>query len=132
LFYQCADNRLDAIDPASGRTRWSAELATGAQSLPHIEGGLALVAVGPNTSGTDGVIAFRAADGRHRWQAPLDPPIPGVDAHLSMAAGLVYLAGDDGALHAIDATSGKPQWTVNLATAAREPSRTPTRRAGSS
>ncbi|WP_436907102.1 PQQ-binding-like beta-propeller repeat protein [Halosimplex marinum] len=55
------------------------------------------------------VAALSASDGSVAWTAPFDSPVTGVAG----ADGTVYAATEEGALSAVDAGSGEPQWTAS-------------------
>jgi eukaryotic-like serine/threonine-protein kinase len=98
-----------ALDSATGEERWS----------QHVDG-LRAFGSGPLVSGTTVYVAsstlgaYDAATGVPRWTAPtggtslfsFTPPV--------LELGTVYVAGGDGRLHAVDATSGRTIWTAGV------------------
>jgi len=107
LFVAARDGKVDALDPASGRTKWSTDTKLELSAGPGA--GAGLVAVGTN----DGdVVALDPANGRKLWSAKVSSEV--------LAAPLV--AGDrvivrtvDGKLRALAAADGKELWVAEEA-----------------
>jgi outer membrane protein assembly factor BamB len=114
---------LDALDAATGRQRWTMPLSLSLGETPPREssiggtpsGGFPVtVAGGIVYVDVRGVTAFDAVDGHVRWNtstggtqdagyASYSPPIVG--------NGFLYVGGDDGAVRALDATTGVSRWS---------------------
>jgi outer membrane protein assembly factor BamB len=92
-----------ALDPASGKTRWSEDTKSELAAGPGA--GAGLVAVGTN----DGkVIGLEAKTGKRLWQVAVSSEV--LAAPL-VTGDRVYVRTVDGRMHALDAQSGKSQWT---------------------
>jgi len=107
LFVAARGGKVDALEPASGRTKWSTDTKLELSAGPGA--GPALVAVGTN----DGdVVALDAASGKQLWRKKVSSEV--------LAAPLV--AGDrvivrtvDGRLRALAAADGKEIWVTEEA-----------------
>ena len=117
------DGVLHAFDSATGATRWTADLGTTNGLAP---GGYPLaVADGIVYVNAKGISAFDATTGRARWNATTsvmrEAGIPreevATDAGLTsysmpvVTGGRVYVGGNDGAVHALDAFTGASIWS---------------------
>jgi eukaryotic-like serine/threonine-protein kinase len=109
------DGVLYAFDSATGATRWTTDLGTSKGFLAT--GGYPLVvADGSVYVNVHGISAFDATTGRTRWTAPTGGA-PLSDSGLTsysmpvVANGVVYIGGDDAAVHAFDMTTGQPRWS---------------------
>lgn len=132
-FAAATETRLFALDAASGRVAWSEVLASDGRLLsqPQVRNGRVVVWV--EASGEDrgrfevgGGKAFDVASGRRLWEFVPDKRFRGpcaliVDAVPSAAPDQIFVFyaeakwPDDAnlTLIALDAASGKPQWTFN-------------------
>jgi outer membrane protein assembly factor BamB len=107
LFVAARGGKVDALDPASGRTKWSTDTKLELSAGPGA--GPGLVAVGTN----DGdVVALDIASGKQAWRTKVSSEV--------LAAPLV--AGDrvivrtvDGRLRALAAADGKEMWVTEEA-----------------
>jgi outer membrane protein assembly factor BamB len=107
LFVAARDGKVDALDPASGRTKWSTDTKLELSAGPGA--GAGLLTVGTN----DGdVVALDPASGKKLWSAKVSSEV--------LAAPLV--AGDrvivrtvDGKLRALAAADGKELWVAEEA-----------------
>jgi outer membrane protein assembly factor BamB len=94
------DGGIEALDPASGETRWQA--ATGIAGLLP-----AALAEGRVVVAGQGAVALDAASGRTLWSADVQlisaPPVA--------SGALVLLGADDGTLLCLDAASGVSLWS---------------------
>jgi len=94
------DDRLAALDAASGDRRWQVPISGGGEHWPVLEGDTVYVASARE------VIAVDAATGTTRWRVPVDPAVgPPV-----RVGGRLYVA-TNSRLLALDAASGRPLWT---------------------
>jgi outer membrane protein assembly factor BamB len=107
LFVAARDGKVDALDPVTGRTKWSTDTKLELSAGPGA--GAGLLAVGTN----DGdVVALDPASGKKLWSAKVSSEV--------LAAPLV--AGDrvivrtvDGKLRALAAADGKELWVAEEA-----------------
>ena len=99
-------SHLHALDPATGRVRWKADLHANQQGFfaepPVVAGGLVYVATASRR-----LLALEVASGREVWQQRGFPVVAGV------RDGLVIAAIED-RLAALDASSGVRRWEVPL------------------
>ncbi|MBI2931916.1 MAG: protein kinase [Planctomycetes bacterium] len=65
----------------------------------------------------DKVVCLEAADGARRWESSL----PSEPTQVGVGEGLVVVSTQDGALHALDSSTGRPRWRIALETAATSP-----------
>ena len=94
------DDRLAALDAASGVRRWQVPISGGGEHWPVLDGDTVYVASVDNVSAVD------AATGTTRWRVPVDPAVgPPV-----RVGGRLYVA-TNSRLLALDASSGRPLWT---------------------
>lgn len=126
LFIGCDDDKLYALDAASGAVKWSFKTGGPVASSPAVGEGLVYAG-----SYDGNFYAIDAASGQERWRfatggerrfsAPhLHGAVPAAevmpdpfDFYLSspvLANGLVYFGGGDHKIHALDARSGVPKW----------------------
>jgi outer membrane protein assembly factor BamB len=100
LVIAAIDDRLVALDAASGRRRWQVPVSGRGEHWPVLAGATVYAA------STNEVLAVDATTGTTRWRVPADPavgpPVP--------AAGRLYVA-TRSRLLALDAASGRPVWT---------------------
>jgi outer membrane protein assembly factor BamB len=100
LVIAAIDDRLAALDAASGVRRWQVHISGGGEHWPVLEGDTVYVA------SVNDVAAVDAATGTTRWRVPVDPavgpPVP--------VGGRLYVA-TNSRLLALDASSGRPLWT---------------------
>jgi outer membrane protein assembly factor BamB len=96
------DGGVEALDPASGESRWRAETGV-AGLLP------AAVADGRVVVAGQGAAALDADSGRALWSAEL----PAISAPPVAAGALLLLGAEDGTLHGLDAASGAPLWSYD-------------------
>jgi outer membrane protein assembly factor BamB len=107
--YALDDARLAAMDPVSGRERWSRRVEAlpegGVRDVVRLGGGLAL-ALGPGVAA-----ALHPATGRAAWTfAP-----PAARRLAATALGGIALVGSDaGFLYGVEAASGRAAWRVKL------------------
>jgi outer membrane protein assembly factor BamB len=94
------DGGIEALDPASGETRWQAETGI-AGLLP------AALAEGRVVVAGQGAVALDAASGRTLWSAD----VPLISAPPVASGALVLLGADDGTLLCLDAASGVSLWS---------------------
>ncbi|MFJ5261073.1 serine/threonine-protein kinase [Streptomyces sp. NPDC088387] len=102
--------RLDALDPTTGRTRWSQDLTGYGRRIAHV-GGVVLLTADDST-----VTALDAATGERKWRhavAGLTQPV-----FQSYGGGVAYVVGTDGSdgtrVTAVDAETGAVRWERRL------------------
>jgi polyvinyl alcohol dehydrogenase (cytochrome) len=126
--------RVYALDPASGKERWHAQLGVGS-SLGGIEWGSAAdserlyapVSDAAATQGrTGGLVALSLRDGRQLWRAAPPPAACSWGPHNCLAAqsqaatamaGVVFSGSEDGHLRAYASSDGRIIWDVDTAKA---------------
>jgi polyvinyl alcohol dehydrogenase (cytochrome) len=124
--------RVYALDPASGKERWHAQLGVGS-SLGGIEWGSASdserlyapvsdAAAAPGRPG--GLVALSLRDGRQLWRAPPVAAVCSWGPHNCLAAqsqaataipGVVFSGSEDGHLRAYASRDGRIIWDVDTA-----------------
>ncbi|MCE3285713.1 MAG: hypothetical protein K0R70_1969, partial [Steroidobacteraceae bacterium] len=103
LYAASRDGEIEAIDPATSKTRWTAETKADLSAGPGVGGNL--VVVGTN----DGdVIAFDTT-GKRLWKTDVKGEV--LAAPL-VADGRVIVRTVDGRLRSLDAATGKEQWSA--------------------
>jgi polyvinyl alcohol dehydrogenase (cytochrome) len=126
--------RVYALDPATGRERWHAQVGVGS-SLGGIEWGSAadterLYAPVSDAAATQsrpgGLVALRLLDGQPLWRAPPSAPVCSWGPHNCLAAqsqaataipGVVFSGSEDGHLRAYASGDGRVIWDVDTAKA---------------
>jgi outer membrane protein assembly factor BamB len=104
LYTAGRDGTVVAIDPATGRERWSVDMKRELSAGPGVGGGL--VVVGTN----DGlVMALEAATGKQAWKTKVSSEV--LAAPL-IAGDRVFVRTVDGRLRSLDAADGKEQWSA--------------------
>ena len=93
--------RIYALDAATGAVRWQVALGAPAASPPRVSAGTLYVAM---TGGS--IAAFNATTGVKLWSA--HPTTATLNGGLALAGSIVYGMGTDGALYAVNATTGAP------------------------
>jgi len=104
-----AKGTVAAFDLATGKPKWSKDVPTGGiVGCASIADNLVL------TTATDGKArAFNLSDGDRRWIYDAKGPL---FAPPAVAAGVVYLADLQGAIHALALTDGTAKWKLDLGT----------------
>ena len=104
LYFGSEDQRLYAVDAATGVERWREETGGPIVTSPAVAAGVVYVG-----SYDQHVYAFDAVSGEERWRFRtrgqlISSPI--------VVNGLVYFGSDDYSIYAVDASSGVARWTV--------------------
>jgi outer membrane protein assembly factor BamB len=94
------EDRLAALDAASGLRRWEVPVNARGEHWPVLDGDSVYVA------SVDDVLAVDATTGTTRWRVPLDPAV-GPPVRVGPR---LYVATRSGLL-ALDASTGRPLWT---------------------
>lgn len=103
LYAASREGEIEALDPATGKTRWTAETKAELSAGPGVGGNL--VVVGTN----DGdVIAFDMT-GKRLWKTDVRGEV--LAAPL-VTGGRVIVRTVDGRLRSLDAATGKEQWSA--------------------
>lgn len=103
------DGKLFALDRGNGHLVWKNEFDAGIYSTPAIDNDRVYVTLRDRTT-----VALDLSSGKELWSYPV-----GGSASPAVAAGVVYIGSDDGALYAIDAaTGGNPRWLFATGTPA--------------
>ncbi len=99
-----AGGKLYALNATTGVQRWVSS-AGGMQSTPVVEKGVVY------TSAANGVRTFNAGTGALLWTATIGS---GIDDLPAIANGIVYIAAEDGKLHALNASTGVQLWSTAI------------------
>ena len=103
LYTAARDGKVVALDPATGREKWSQDTKADLAAGPGV--GANVLAVGTS----DGkVIALEVATGKVLWKVAVSSEV--LAAPL-VTADRVVVRAVDGRVHALDALTGKSQWT---------------------
>jgi outer membrane protein assembly factor BamB len=103
LYTAARDGKVVALDPATGREKWSQDTKADLAAGPGV--GANVLAVGTS----DGkVIALDVASGKVLWKVAVSSEV--LAAPL-VTADRVVVRAVDGRVHALDALTGKSQWT---------------------
>jgi outer membrane protein assembly factor BamB len=110
VYVGSSDERVYALDAATGKLAWTYKTGGAVHSSPVLAG--ANVVVG---SWDGGVYAFDAASGALRWRYQTeteqkDSIMLGVQGSASADADTVYIGARDAHLYALDANSGALKW----------------------
>jgi len=104
LFAASHDGKVEAMDAATGKTRWSSNTKSPVSAGPGAGSGLVVVGA------SDGRIsALEAATGAIRWKVKVNGEV--LAAPL-VASDRVILRTVDGRLRSLDAATGKEQWSA--------------------
>ena len=106
VYTSCYDGNVYALDAASGNVIWN-HTTTKLQSIfasPTFSNGILYISAG------SGVFALNAGNGVELWHFTVTYPI---QASPTVAAGVVYVGGNDGNLYALDSSSGSELWHLN-------------------
>jgi len=105
VYIGARDNKLYALDAATGTQRWEYETGSWVETSPTIANGV--VYIGSN----DGKLyALNAHSGTKLWDFQTRYPIMSSPA---VAGGIVYCGSDDYYLYALDATKGTKLWNFD-------------------
>jgi outer membrane protein assembly factor BamB len=104
-----AKGQIAAFDLADGKEKWKKDIPTGGVvSCAAIGDGVVIV------TATDGKVrSFDLATGERGWMYDAKMPF---FAPVAVASGVAYAGDLKGVLHAIDAKTGQPRWTLDLGT----------------
>jgi len=97
---------VQALDEATGRSRWATPLHGQVNSSPAVAADLVVV-------GTDAgqVVALDVATGKVAWTFPTAGP---VRASPAVVGDTLYIASNDGNVYALDAATGIKRWATPL------------------
>jgi outer membrane protein assembly factor BamB len=105
LFAGCTDHYLYALDAANGHLLWKFDAGSPIFAQPAVAEGVVCFGAGDKVYGLD------AAGGQLRWSQPARGWFQGAAATDGSA---FYLAGSDGAVYALKASTGAPVWNVSV------------------
>jgi outer membrane protein assembly factor BamB len=97
------DDKLYALDAATGHFRWSYTTGAAVDSVPAVANGSIYVG-----SDDDKLYALDAATGHFRWSYTTGDP---VDSGPAVADGTVYVGSRDNKVYALDAATGHLRWS---------------------
>ncbi|HWA00539.1 MAG TPA: PQQ-binding-like beta-propeller repeat protein [Caulobacterales bacterium] len=119
LFFLDADQRVHALDAASGRQIWSEELRPHDSKDHRARGGGLAAAAGRVfvTTGFGFAVALDASNGHEVWRAQVGAPF---DAAPTVVGSRVYAVTNDSELISFDAATGEQSWSYQ---AIAEPAR---------
>jgi outer membrane protein assembly factor BamB len=106
LYVSAMDGSVRAVDPRSGRVRWTAKTKGYCHSSPVTDGRLVVVG-----SADNGVYAFDTRTGKTRWRFETGGP---VYASAALAKGLAIIASGDGKVYGLDLQTGRERWRYAL------------------
>jgi len=113
--------KLAALDARTGRTAWSVPVDGDASfgSWPVLANGIVyLRTMTRRNLGDDKfedsfwIEAHRATDGKLVWRSGVGKSVGSWLSPIAVGSGIVVYPSEDGRLHAIDAASGTPRWTM--------------------
>ena len=106
IYVLAGDGRVFALDRATGDVRWDVPIPNGfGTNPPSVADGLVYV------GGEGFVKALQAADGETAWT--FDTHHVGPMGVVVVADGVAYAGDGGGSLHALNARTGVPLWTVD-------------------
>jgi outer membrane protein assembly factor BamB len=108
------DRQLTALDPDNGAVRWTAQVGTDSVGTPVIDGDTVYLGASPESTNAT-LFAFDLATGTERWHIDESLGAP------SIADGMGYATGTDGAVVAIDLASGRLLWRTQFEGLIRAP-----------
>jgi outer membrane protein assembly factor BamB len=100
-----ADHSVAALDPGSGRERWST-------SIGEVQAGMAVTGDTVIAVDVDGTVhALRSSDGAERWHADMGAK---VSRGVAAVGDRIFVADDEGTIHVLDRGSGRQtaSWTA--------------------
>ncbi|MFI1586265.1 PQQ-binding-like beta-propeller repeat protein [Embleya sp. NPDC020630] len=100
------DNRLYALEAATGAKKWVFPTIGGITSSPAVAGGVVYVG-----SSDDSVYAVDAATGLKKWRFPTGGKVASSPV---VADGFVYVGSEDQHVYALDAVTGKMKWSYPM------------------
>ncbi|WP_113702073.1 caspase, EACC1-associated type [Nonomuraea lactucae] len=103
VYIGSSDDKVYALDAATGRVRWTYTTGGDVYSSPAAAGGIVFAG-----SGDGKVHALDAATGRARWTRATKGA---VDSNPAVAGGTVYVGSRDGKVYALEAATGRVRWT---------------------
>jgi len=104
LFVAARGGKVESLDPASGRARWSVDTKLELSAGPGAGGGLTVV----GTNDGD-VVALEQATGKKRWSAKVSSEVLSTPL---VAGDRVIVRTVDGRLRALSAADGKELWSA--------------------
>ncbi|MFQ5879941.1 MAG: PQQ-binding-like beta-propeller repeat protein [Dehalococcoidia bacterium] len=102
VYIATADNRIVALDAATGAVRWQVATTGPVDSTPAVAGDTLYVGLRDGT-----ILALAAATGQQRWVLKTGGP---AHAPPVVVNGEVYVGAGDKRIYALDAATGKLRW----------------------
>ncbi|MBT2231159.1 PQQ-binding-like beta-propeller repeat protein [Nonomuraea sp. NEAU-A123] len=103
VYIGSSDDKVHALDAATGRVSWTYTTGGHVYSSPAVADGMVYVG-----SRDKKVHALDAATGRVRWTHATRGE---VNSNLAVAGGMVYVGSRDGKVYALDGATGRVRWT---------------------
>jgi outer membrane protein assembly factor BamB len=101
-------NRVIALDTATGRARWHADIANVTHYEPAVDGHTVLV------SADDRFTALERESGRTRWETPVGEHAGGGVLTRAGADSVALVTTERGFVAALDGGTGEARWSVHL------------------
>lgn len=101
-------NRVVALDTATGRERWHADVAQATRYEPAIDGETVLVSAG------DRFVAFERVSGARRWETSVGDRAGGGVLTRAGSAAVALVTTERGGVAAIDGRSGQVRWSLQV------------------
>ena len=112
------DNHVYALDASTGAELWSLDTGDWVQYSPVVSGGVVYVTA--LADGDQKLHALDAMSGERLWVS--ENPYPYIDEFsLAVVGGKVYMPGESGEFHALDAGTGETVWSFKAGNGAGSP-----------
>lgn len=107
VFVADASGTVAALDAGTGAVTWEVRVGSPVRGTPALVNDLMVV-------GTDAgeLIGLRTTDGARDWTAPLGTAP--ITASALVEEGRIYVGGEDGILHVVDAVDGRELWNYAM------------------
>ena len=109
------DGCVTALALDTGHLEWSVDLGNNVNTPIAAADGTAFVTVGAGAREAPSVVALRESDHVDLWRTQLGAAGSSIGAPV-VVDGTVYVAVNDGSIHAVEATDGSSRWAARLNT----------------